>query len=140
VRHNKANFKTQPEWKHSQFHKVIAVFASLYGCENWVLTERDKNRIQAEEMRSLRSTLEVTRHDRLSNEAIWKTLKLNSLNNTTIKYRHNWLNHITRMDHSRLLRYKLPHEPSGKRHEYLQPKKEMDKSELRRRNGQKPNA
>jgi hypothetical protein len=29
----------------------MAVFAGLYGSENWVLTDKDKNRIQAAEMR-----------------------------------------------------------------------------------------
>jgi hypothetical protein len=39
----------------------MAVSAGLYGGENWVLTEKDKNRIQTAEMRFLRATLEVTR-------------------------------------------------------------------------------
>jgi hypothetical protein len=51
----------------------------FYGNENWVLTEKDTNRIQAAEMRFLRSMLGVTRQDRLTNEAIQKTLKVNSL-------------------------------------------------------------
>jgi hypothetical protein len=51
----------------------------FYGNENWVLTEKDKNRIQAAEMRFLRSMLGVTRQDSLTNEAIQKTLKVNSL-------------------------------------------------------------
>jgi hypothetical protein len=67
----------------------MAVFAGLYGSENWVLAEKDKNRIQAAEMRFLRSTMGVTRQDRLNNEAIRKTLNMNSLNDTISKYRDN---------------------------------------------------
>jgi hypothetical protein len=52
------------------------VSAGPYGSENWVLTEKDKNRIQATMMRFLRATLGVTRQDRLTNEAIGKTLKV----------------------------------------------------------------
>jgi hypothetical protein len=59
---------------HIKFYKVMAVSAGLYGNENWVLTEEDKNRTQAAEMRFLRSTMGVTRHDRLINVAIRKTL------------------------------------------------------------------
>jgi hypothetical protein len=50
----------------------MAVSAGLYGSENWVLTDKAKNRIQAAEMRFLRSTMGVTRQDRLTNEAITK--------------------------------------------------------------------
>jgi hypothetical protein len=53
-----------------KFYKVMVVSAGLYGSENWVLTEKDKNRIQAAEMRFLRSKMGVTRQDRLTNEAI----------------------------------------------------------------------
>jgi hypothetical protein len=35
------------------FYKVMAICAGLYGNENWVLTEEDKNKIQEAEMRSL---------------------------------------------------------------------------------------
>jgi len=48
-----------------KFYKVMAVSAGLYGSENWVLTEKDKNRIQAAEMRFLRAMLGVTRQDKL---------------------------------------------------------------------------
>jgi hypothetical protein len=34
-----------------KFYKVMAVSAGLYGSENWVLAEEDKNRTQATEMR-----------------------------------------------------------------------------------------
>jgi hypothetical protein len=78
----------------------MAVSAGLYGSENCVLTRKKKNRIQAAEMRFLRSMMGVTRQDRLTNEAIRKTLNVNSLNDTISTYRDNWFNHIRRMDHS----------------------------------------
>jgi hypothetical protein len=56
----------------------MAISAGLYGTDNWVLTEKDKNRIQAAEMRFLRSALGVPRQDRLINEAIRKKLKVKS--------------------------------------------------------------
>jgi hypothetical protein len=84
-------------------------------CINSVLTEKDKNRIQAAEMRFLRSTMGVTRQGRLSNEAIRKALNVNSLNYTVSNYRDNWFNHIRQMDHSRFPRYMLSYKPTGKR-------------------------
>jgi hypothetical protein len=59
-----------------------------------VLTETDTRGIHAAEMRFLKSTLGVTRQDRLTNEAIMKTLKVNSLNDAISKYRTNWFNSI----------------------------------------------
>jgi hypothetical protein len=50
----------------------MAISVGLYGTENWVLTEKDKNRIQAAVTRFLRSTMGVTRQDRLTDEAIRK--------------------------------------------------------------------
>jgi hypothetical protein len=51
-------------------------------------------------MRFFRATLGVTRQDRLTNEAIWKTLKVDYLNDTINKYRDNWFNHLIQTDHS----------------------------------------
>jgi hypothetical protein len=107
---NKTRTKTQ-----IKFYKVMVVSDGLYGSENWVLTEKDKNRIQAAEMRFLRSTMGVTRQDRLTNEAIRKTLNVNSFNDTISKYRDNWFNHIRRMDHSRFPRNMLSYKPTEMR-------------------------
>jgi hypothetical protein len=82
-----------------KFYKVMAVSAGLYGSENWVLTDKDKNRIQAAEMRFLRSMTEVTRQDRLSNEAIRKTLNVTLLANIEIiglTMSHEWITVVFR--------------------------------------------
>jgi hypothetical protein len=62
VRHNKTNSKKNKARTEIQikFYKVKAVSGGLYSSKNWVLTEKDKNRIQAAEMRFLRSTIRVT--------------------------------------------------------------------------------
>jgi hypothetical protein len=78
-----------------------------YGSENWVLTEKHKNRIHAAEMRFLRATLGATSQDRLTNEAIRKTLKVDNLNDTISKYRDK--------EHSRFSCYMLSYKPNGKR-------------------------
>jgi hypothetical protein len=101
--------KTKME-THIKFYKVFAVSAGLYGSENWVLKI-----IQAAEMKFLRSTMGVTKQHRLINEAIRKTLNVNSLSDTISKYRDNWFNYIRRMDHSPFPRYMLSYKPTRKR-------------------------
>jgi hypothetical protein len=96
------------------FYKVMDVSAGLYGSENWVLTEKDENKIQEADMRFLRAMLGVTKQDRLANEAIRKTLKVGDLNNTISIYIDNWFNHLTHMDQSRFPRYMLSYRPTGK--------------------------
>jgi len=49
---NKTRMETQ-----IKLYKVMALSTGLYGSENWVLTEKDKNRIQAADMRFLIVTL-----------------------------------------------------------------------------------
>jgi hypothetical protein len=90
VRHNKINSKNKTRTETQiKFYKVMAVSDGRYDSENWVLTEKDKNRIQAAEMRFLRPTMGVTRQNRLTNEAIRKTLNTNNLNDTIGKYTDN---------------------------------------------------
>jgi hypothetical protein len=79
----------------------MSVSVGLYGSQNWVLTQKDKNSIQTAEMIFLRSTMGVTRQNRLTNEADRKTLNVNRLNDTISKYRDNWFIHIRLMGHSR---------------------------------------
>jgi hypothetical protein len=107
--------KTKREQTQIKFYNVMALYAGLYGSENWVQTEKDKNRIQATEMRFLRATLKVTGQDRVTNDAIRKTLKVDNLNDSFSQYKDNWFNHLTRMDHSRFPRYMLSYKPTGKR-------------------------
>jgi hypothetical protein len=90
---NKTKMETQ-----TKFHKVMTISAGLYGSKKWVLTE--KNRIQEAKMRFLRAMLETTRQDKSTNDAIMKTFKVNSLNDTISKYTDNWFNHLTCIDHS----------------------------------------
>jgi hypothetical protein len=84
----------------------MAVSAVIYSRDNWVLTEKDRNRIQAAEIRFFRSTLGVTAQDGLSNEVIRKALKISSLSGTISKY--SCFNHILRIDYRRFPRYMLP--------------------------------
>jgi hypothetical protein len=115
-----------------KFYKNMVVCVGLYGSENWVLTEKDKNRIQAAVMRFFIPMSAVTRQDRLTDEVITKILKVNCLDDTISKYRDNWFNHLTRMDPSRFPRYMLFWKENSR-----QTKEKMDESYLRSGNGRK---
>jgi len=59
-----------------KFHKVVARPTLLYGSETWVTKKRDMTRLEAAEMRFLRSVKEYTRLDKTRSEVIrdlWKT-------------------------------------------------------------------
>lgn len=96
-----------------KFYKTMAVPAGLYGAESWVLTNRDRSRIQASEMRFLRSVMGVTRMDRIRNEEIRQSLNIYNLNNKIVEYRQNWRSHVERMSDERLPKLILGYQPKG---------------------------
>jgi len=55
-----------------KFYKVVARLTLLYGSETWVTTTRDMTRLEAAEMRFLRSVKEYTRLDKIRREVIRK--------------------------------------------------------------------
>jgi hypothetical protein len=59
-----------------KFYKVMATPTLLYGSETWILNARDKSRIQASEMRFLRSVKGCTREDKIRNEEIREELRI----------------------------------------------------------------
>ena len=56
--------------------EAVAIPALTYGCEAWVLTEREKSRLQATEMKVLRKIAGVTRLDQVKNETVRDRLRL----------------------------------------------------------------
>lgn len=85
-----------------KFYKTIAVPTMLYGCECWILTERQRSRIQAQEMKFLRRVKGCTRHDRIRNDEVRKELKIFNINERIDFYRRKWNNHLERMKPERL--------------------------------------
>ena len=53
-----------------EFYKVVARPSLLYGSETWVTTKRDMTRLEAAEMRFLRSVTGYTRLDKIRSEDI----------------------------------------------------------------------
>jgi len=53
-----------------KFYKVVARPSLLYGSETWATTQRDMTRLEAAEMRFLRSVTGYTRLDKIRSEDI----------------------------------------------------------------------
>ena len=53
-----------------KFYEVVAKPSLLYGSETWVPTKRDMSRLEAAEMRFLRSVTGYTRLDKIRSEDI----------------------------------------------------------------------
>ena len=69
IRKHLKKTRTDTEMK---FYKVIARPTQFYGSETWVTTKRDMTRLEAAEMRLLRSVKGYTRLDKIRSEVIRK--------------------------------------------------------------------
>jgi uncharacterized Fe-S cluster-containing protein len=63
----------------------------LYGSETWVPTKRERTRLEAAEMRFVRSFKGYTRPDRIRSEVIRKELKISGIKDVRSKYKQNWI-------------------------------------------------
>jgi len=102
-----------------KFYKVVARPTLLYGSETWVTTKRDMTRLEAAEMRFLRSVKGHTRLDKIRSEIIRKELQIPGIQGVGTKYRQNWINHLESMDNNRLLKHALNYRMRQKELPYL---------------------
>jgi hypothetical protein len=71
--------------------------------------------LEAAEMRFLRSVTGYTRLDKIRNEDIRQELEISGIQDVRLQYKRNWINHLDRMDNTRLPKYALTYKPRGKR-------------------------
>jgi len=98
-----------------KFYKAVARPSLLYGSETLVTTKRDMTRLEAAEMRFLRSVTGYTRLDKIRSEVIRKELHISGIQEVRLKYKQNWINHRERMDNTRLPKHVLKYKPRGRR-------------------------
>ena len=98
-----------------KFYKVVARPSLLYGSEIWITTKRDMTRLEAAAMRFLRSVTGYTRLDKIRSEVIKKELESSGIQDVRLKYKQNWINHLERMDNTRLPKHALNYKPRGRR-------------------------
>ena len=72
-------------------------------------------RLEVAEMRFLRSVKGYTRLDKIRKEVIRKELEISGIQDLRSKHKQNWINHLERMDNTRLPKHALNHKPRGRR-------------------------
>ena len=86
-----------------------------YGSESWTLTNRDRSRVQASEMRTLRTIARKTRRDKIRNTTIRNQLGVAPMMNKIEKGQLRWLGHLERMDDNRVAKKRWTWKPDGRR-------------------------
>jgi hypothetical protein len=87
---------------------------NAYGSETWLTTKRDMTRLEAAEMRFLRSVKGYTSLEKIRNEIIRKELKVSGIQEVSTKNKQNWINHIERIDNTRLPKHAFNYQSRGR--------------------------
>jgi hypothetical protein len=111
MRHYRKHLKKSPTDTQMKFYKVVARPKLFYGSETCVTTKRDMTRLEAAEMRFLRSVKGYTRLDKIRNEIIGKELEISGIQDVKSKYKQNFINHLERMGNTRLPKRALSYKP-----------------------------
>ena len=72
-------------------------------------------RLDAAEMRFLRSVKGYTRPDKIRSEVIRKDLEISGIQDVKSKFKQNWINHLEKMDNTRFPKHALNYKPTGRR-------------------------
>jgi len=97
------------------FYKVVARPTLVYDDEKWVTTKRDMTRLEAAEMRFLRSVRGNTSLEKIRSEIIRTELEIPGTQNVRTKYKQNWINRLERIDNNRLPKHALNYKPRRRR-------------------------
>ena len=73
-----------------EVYNAMVVSMMTYGCDKWVLREREKTRLQATEVSVFRKIAGVTRLDCIRNEEIRHRLQQRSIVEIVKERRENW--------------------------------------------------
>ena len=98
-----------------KFYIVVARTTLLYGSETCVTSKRGMTRLEAAEMRFLRSVKGYTRLDKIRIEVTRKELEISGIQDVRSKHKQNWINHLERMHNTRLPKHALNYKPRGRR-------------------------
>lgn len=98
-----------------KIYNTLALPSLLYGSEIWTLKKKDMNRIKATEMKFFRRTAGYTLLDRKRNEEILEQLEVESVEEKISRYKFNWLDHVRRMENSRIPKIMMQYKPRGHR-------------------------
>jgi len=98
-----------------KFCKVVARPSLLCGSETWVTTKRDVTGLEAAEIRFLRRVTGNTRLDKIRSEVMRKELEIFGIQDVRLKHKQNWINHLEKVDNTRLPKHALNYKPRERR-------------------------
>jgi len=90
------------------FRKIIKYHFPSNSCVNMT-------RLEAAEMRFLRSVKGYTRLRKIRSEVIRKVLEISGIQDVRLKYKQNLINHLERTGNTRLPKHALNYKPRGRR-------------------------
>jgi hypothetical protein len=97
-----------------KFYKFMAIPVLSYGCQIWMVMKRGWNRIQAAEIKYLRTVKGCTKIHQLRNEEIRNELGIPPLYDKITEYRDKWKIHLQRIEQTRIPLQAYKYRPSGR--------------------------
>ena len=97
-----------------RIHNITAKAALKFGTEVWVLKKREEQRSEAAQMKFLRHLLGITKLDKEKNQCIRQKTGPQNIVKQIKQYQKKWLQHVQRMDTSRLPKQALQYKPKGR--------------------------
>ena len=98
-----------------RIYNITAKAALKFGSEAWVLKKREKQRLEAAQMKFLRQLMGMTKLDKEKNQCIREKTGEQSIVKEIKQYQKKWLQHVQRMDTNRLPKQALQYRPKGRR-------------------------
>ena len=93
-----------------RIHNITAKAALKLGSETWVLKKREKQRLEAAQMKFLRHLLGITKLDKEKNQCIRENTRAHNIVEEIKQCLKKWLQHVQRMERNRIpkqaLRYR----------------------------------
>jgi len=115
MRHYQETLEESRTETQMKVHKIVARPSLRYGSETWVATHRDMIRLEAAEMRFLRSVTGYARLDKIRSEVIREELEISGIKDADLQYKQNLINHLERADNTRPPKHALKYKPRGRR-------------------------
>jgi hypothetical protein len=92
-------------------YNTLAIPVLIYGSDIWTLTQQDKSRLKASEMKFLSRTAGYTLLDHKKNQDILQELNTTPVLEKITKYRHNWVKHVHRKNNSKFPKTLIEYHP-----------------------------
>jgi len=98
-----------------RIHNTTAKAALKFGSEAWVLKKREEQRLEAAQMKVLRHLTGITKLDKEKNQCIREKTGAQNIVKEIKQYQEKWLQHVQRMDTSRIPKQALQYKQKERR-------------------------